>query len=167
MKASHTASVARSPSTARHGSPGIRRAVVNTTNTIPNRTGMLSNNRRMTKRLIDRWCPQEGSPGSEEGRRGCDAPLFRNEWPRSARRRRVEVAAEEAGPVLEVAGVADVEWALGVPLSREAGDHVVGIERRAVVELHTIAEGACPRLEVRAGLALRRQRGNCLRAADL
>ena len=42
MKSSHTASVARSPRTARHGSPGITRASANTMKTIPNRTGIVT-----------------------------------------------------------------------------------------------------------------------------
>ena len=45
MKSSHTASVARSPRTARHGSPGITLASVKTMKMRPSRTGIVTSSR--------------------------------------------------------------------------------------------------------------------------
>src|SRR5512136_129846 len=56
MNASHTAAVARSPSAARHGSPGSTRARAKVTNTIPKSTGIAIKSLRTTKLII--FCPQ-------------------------------------------------------------------------------------------------------------
>src|SRR4051794_4984770 len=77
---------------------------------------------------------------------------------------RVEEAAPEAGPVVERAGASLVERMLGVPLKRVAEHDVVGVERRAVMELHAVAELAGPCLGICAGGALGGECGDGLSA---
>jgi hypothetical protein len=50
LYASQISAVARSPSAARHGSPGMTRASANVRNRIPKRTGIELSSRRATKR---------------------------------------------------------------------------------------------------------------------
>src|SRR5215204_3634420 len=67
---------------------------------------------------------------------------------------RVEEAAPQARPVVERAGSALVQRMLGVPLERVAEYDVVGVQRRAVMELHAVAELAGPGRGIRACGAL-------------
>src|SRR5919109_1175312 len=139
MKASHTASVARSPRTARHGSPGTTRARMNTTKTIPKRTGIVTSSRRTMKRAT--W---RGAPPRADRRRGglrirrTGAPRRRPRSGRcdgvadSLRGWRVQEPTPQTGEVLEGTGAPDVQRMLRVPLGRVAHHHVVGVEGGAV-----------------------------------
>ena len=86
---------------------------------------------------------------------------------RTLRGRRVEEPTPQAGEVLERTTAALAQRVLGVPLDRVREDHVVGVERRAVVELDAVTQGAGVRLGVGAGLALGRERRLGIRATDL
>src|SRR4051794_23934559 len=156
MKSLQRASVARSPRTARQGSPGTSLASANTMKMIPSRTGMVTRTRRTTNWVIDAAHPDRIDASIDSGG-AADAPppivLFalRSELLFGLR---VEVAAPEAGPVIEQACPALVERVLRVPLEGVAGDDVVGVELRAVMELHVFAELAGPGLGVGARRAL-------------
>src|SRR6478735_5382628 len=160
MNSSQIASVARSPSTARQGSPGTRRASANTMNTIPSRTGIVTTIRRRMN-----WVTAGGHPLQAKmacvasGGAAGAAPPDRMSFAEADGLRgwRVEEAAPQARPVVERAGAALVQRVLGVPLQGIAGDDVVGVERRAVMELHAVAELAGPGLGVGARRALRGQ----------
>src|SRR3954451_8587513 len=140
MKSLHRSSVARSPSTARQGSPGTSRARANTMNTIPSRTGIVTSTRRTTNWVTDVAHPDRIGTSVDNGGVACATPptvpfALRTEPLRL--RLRIEVAAPQTRPVIEQACPTLVERVLGVPLERVAGDDIVGVEAGAVMELDT------------------------------
>src|SRR6476620_10367554 len=111
MKSLQTASVARSPRTARHGSPGTSLASANTMNTIPSRTGIVTSTRRAMNCVIDVGHPARFDTTIDSGGAAAAAPpsipfALRTE---PLTLRRVEEAAPQARPVVEGAGAALVQ----------------------------------------------------------
>ena len=76
----------------------------------------------------------------------------------SAGRGRIEVATPDPTPVLEHAGVTDMQSAGSVPLRGEGHDDVLSFERGSVVEGHVLAQVTGPNGRVFVGLACGRER---------
>src|SRR5262245_15084294 len=137
MKSSQTASVARSPKTARQGSPGMIRASAKVMKMIPNRTGIVTSSRRRMN-----WITSVGHrfrivKSGKDGRTGrpADAPFVWLLVREASACWRIEEATPQARPVVEGTGPADVERMLGVPHGGVAGHDVIGVESGPVAEL--------------------------------
>src|SRR3954468_19572236 len=122
MKSLQTWSVARSPRTARQGSPGTRRASANTMKTIPSRTGIVTSTRRAMNCVIGLGHPCRDRAAIDSGGAADATPPIGSlrVTDGTLAGRRVEEAPPEAGPVVERTGATLVQRMLGVPLERVA-----------------------------------------------
>src|SRR5439155_13198153 len=80
---------------------------------------------------------------------------------------RVEATPEQCREVPVRPEVSDVERILDVPLGGHGVNDVVGVQRAALLELHAVAQLACPRREIGIRVAARRERGLWVEAGDL